>query len=216
MALTPFRLPRLQRRIAIVGGDKTPTDMFHRYLNMDLVPGIERALNSIQDQVAAIAAAQEAAAAAQADAAAAQGTADEALETAQAAGGSQYITISGSPPASAPASGVVTSALASAIGEVAYITIDANASTILDVGLSEQQGATTNLLGTFQVEVTSDGTQNVDLSWNVLPFPFAVSGVGALSGSVTYILDLSYVSGALIVTQGPLSANVTITRPASP
>lgn len=210
MALTPLKikLPRLQIRIPIVDDKKAASVMFHRFIN-DLVEAIEKALNGIQDQVAAIAAAQAAAAAAQA-------TADEALATAQAAGGSQFITISGGPPASSDASGVVVGSLIAATGAISGFTIDANASTIIDLNLYEEQGATTNLVGTLQIVATSDGTQNVDLSWNVNSIDFYVSGVGALFGTVTYILDIAYVSGALIVAMGPLSANVTITKPATP
>lgn len=211
--MASFKLPRLKANLAIVDGQGRPLGYFLRLFNIELAERIETSITDLSEIQAQLAAQQTELADQLALIIAAQETADEALALAESAQGSRYIDFDGPYPT---VSGIINgqSALSSLTftGSADNATIDANTSWVGQVEFFESNGGPVLSLGVVPLTITSNG---LDLGgkWQTDPAQFAYSTTGSLSGSVTYTVTVSYVSGANIVDVPAISVNlVTVPR----
>lgn len=201
----PLRpLPKLQRRMPIVGADRTPTDAFHRYFNVDFAGALAANQQDLADVVAELAAQllliQQA-----------QQTADDALALAQDANGSKYLPMSGPFQFENTADNVTADIKLNLASTVMGVTIDADTSIDIQVTLSEFDGATDIPIGNGTATLTSTGVQNVDLSWNTGAEFISIDGFGTYIDTVTYRLNISRLSGANFVSIGSSDGTLTLT-----
>lgn len=215
MAIIPIKLARLQKRFPIVEAKGEPTIEFHRLQNAT-AEQIEQTVNVLIDFANDILAAQAAADAAQAAADAAQATADAALAAAETGNGARYVSMTGLLPVSGMAGGVTTACILSLNAGLNNATLSANTSLDGTATLEEFDGVTTVVVGTAAFTLTSNGTQNPDLSWNTDGTSIQIDGMGALSGSITYTLSVVQTSGSTFVSMGDSSGTLVLTPEATP
>lgn len=216
MALPPLRpLPKLQRRMPIVGADRTPTDAFHRYFNVDFAGALTLNQEALAQVVSDLADVVDELAAQLLLIQAAQDTADDALALAMDANGSKYLPMTGPFQFENTADNVTADVALMLAISAGGITIDANTSADVQVIFSEYDGVTDLPIGSGVATVNSTGIQNLDLSWNTDVVSFSISGFGTYTGTVIYRINLSQVSGANLVSLGSSNGTLTMTPKAA-
>lgn len=216
-----FKLPRLKANLAVVNQRGQPLDYFLRFWNMDVAPSLETQITDLtaitaelQYQLGLIQAAQAAAESAQLAAQAAQNTADDALST--AGSGARYVQFSETDYfATATAQNVIVADSLSLAGGVSGGVLNNDNDWVGEVVLTEEQMATTVTVGSFPIRVSSTGIPVPGGGFVAGEAYFQISGIGTLSGTVTYRVQLNRSSGSEYSSPPDIEAKMNITPKAT-
>lgn len=210
-----FKLPRLKANLAVVNQRGQPLDYFLRFWNMDVAPSLEAQITDLteitaelQYQLGLIQTAQAAAESAQLAAQTAQNTANDALST--AGSGARYVQFSVTDYfATATAQNVGAESALSLTGGVSGGLLDTDTNWVGEAVLTEGQGATTVVVATVPVTVNSTGL-SVPGGFIAGDGYVTMSGIGTLTGTVTYRIQFNRLSGSAYTSPPDLEATMNI------
>lgn len=210
-----FKLPRLKANLAIVNPKGQPLDYFLRFWNMTVAPSIEAQITDLTAITDELAAQLALILATQATANAAQADASDALEKAETQ--ARYANMSNA--AAVIKSVVVTNVPPNVAlnwqGGLSGGALTDNTDWLGTVTLTEDNGVTTNVVGTASISIPSQGVQNPDLSWVAGAGSASIQGIGTLTGTVTYQVAFDNVGGSAYTLLPNMDGLLTLTPEAT-